>query len=99
MLFGAEFAIDNGEGAFEFLESAMKNKDSWDLVIVDPPSFARAKSGVKKAVAAYETLFANAAAVTTQNGLLAAASCSSHIDMPTFLRLQEAQSKSQKSQC
>lgn len=83
--------------AFEFLESAMKSKDSWDLVIVDPPSFARTKSGVKKAVAAYETLFANAAAVTTQNGLLAAASCSSHIDMPTFLTIcQNAVSRARR---
>lgn len=70
---------------FNFLEEAIKKKKSWELVIVDPPSFAPSKTSVKKAVATYQKLIAAAAAVTEPDGLMAAASCSSHIDLPVFL--------------
>lgn len=75
--------------AFEFLAEAAQQNRQWDLVIVDPPSFAPTKQSVKKAVSAYKKLINAAAAVTTNNGLLAAASCSSHIDLPTFLNACE----------
>jgi 23S rRNA (cytosine1962-C5)-methyltransferase len=75
--------------AFDFLEKASAAGDSWGLVIVDPPSFASSQGAVKKAVSAYERLFAAATAVTSPDGLLAVASCSSHIDLTTFLALCE----------
>ncbi|MCB9077934.1 MAG: class I SAM-dependent rRNA methyltransferase [Anaerolineaceae bacterium] len=75
--------------AFEFLAQAARQKKIWDLVIVDPPSFAPTKESVKKAIAAYQNLFASAATVTASDGLLAVASCSSHIDLPTFLTICE----------
>lgn len=71
--------------AFDFLAQADRQKKKWGLVIVDPPSFAPTKEAVNKAISAYQKLIAAAATVTTPNGLLAAASCSSHIDQPTFL--------------
>lgn len=71
--------------AFEFLERATQAKKVWDLVITDPPSFASSNETVKKAIAAYQKLIAGAATVTAPNGFLAAGSCSSHIDLPTFL--------------
>lgn len=70
---------------FEFLAQAARQNKKWELVVVDPPSFAPTKNSVKRAVAAYQKLIAAAAAVTTPDGLLAAASCSSHIDLPNFL--------------
>lgn len=71
--------------AFEFLERAVQAKKLWNLVIVDPPSFASSSDAVKKAIAAYQKLIAAAATVTAQDGILAVASCSSHVDLPTFL--------------
>jgi 23S rRNA (cytosine1962-C5)-methyltransferase len=50
--------------AFEFLDDAAAARERWDVVVVDPPSFAPSKASVPKAVAAYERLFAKAAAVT-----------------------------------
>lgn len=83
--------------AFEFLAEAAQKKRRWDLVVVDPPSFAPSKEAVNKAVTAYQNLIAAAAAVTTSDGLLAAASCSSHIDLPTFLSIcEEAVSKARR---
>jgi 23S rRNA (cytosine1962-C5)-methyltransferase len=78
------------QDAFEFLAQAIRDKRSWGLVIVDPPSFASAKETVSRALSTYERLMAAAATVTTPDGLLAVASCSSHVDMPTFLGACEA---------
>lgn len=83
--------------AFQFLADAAQKKKSWDLVVVDPPSFAPSKEAVEKALTAYQGLIAAAATVTSPEGLLAAASCSSHIDLATFLTLcEEAISKARR---
>jgi 23S rRNA (cytosine1962-C5)-methyltransferase len=71
--------------AFEFLAEAAASQKFWDLVVVDPPSFASSKAAVPKAIAAYQKLIAAAAVVTLPNGLLAAASCSSHLSLTAFL--------------
>lgn len=75
--------------AFEFLNDAVRQKRRWDVVVVDPPSFAPNQEAVPKAKAAYQTLIAGGARVTSKGGLLAAASCSSHVDLPMFLSLCE----------
>ncbi len=75
--------------AFEFLAHAGSHRKRWDIVIVDPPSFAPNQESVAKASAAYQTLITGGARVTAHGGLLAAASCSSHIDLPHFLNLCE----------
>ena len=75
--------------AFEFLTKAGSRRPRWDIVVVDPPSFAPNQESVAKASAAYQTLIAGGARITGRGGLLAAASCSSHIDLPHFLNLCE----------
>jgi 23S rRNA (cytosine1962-C5)-methyltransferase len=83
--------------AFDFLENAAKKKQRWDMVVVDPPSFATSRESTAKAVTAYQKLIAAGAAVTGSGGLLAAASCSSHITMETFLNIcEESVSKAQR---
>jgi 23S rRNA (cytosine1962-C5)-methyltransferase len=74
---------------FEFLADAGSQRKRWDIVIVDPPSFAPNQESIPKARAAYQSLIAAGARVTARGGLLAAASCSSHIDLPLFLTLCE----------
>jgi 23S rRNA (cytosine1962-C5)-methyltransferase len=70
---------------FEFLESAQQPKQLWDFVICDPPSFAPSESTKSTALAAYARLAQLAAKATTSGGMLALASCSSHIDHNDFL--------------
>lgn len=77
------------EDAFEFLARAGSNRKRWEIVIVDPPSFAPNQESIAKASAAYQTLITGGARVTARGGLLAVASCSSHIDLPHFLNLCE----------
>jgi 23S rRNA (cytosine1962-C5)-methyltransferase len=83
--------------AFEFLDSAQKEPKTWDVVILDPPSFAPSQAVVPKALQAYQKLIALGASVTTNGGILAAGSCSSHVSLDDFTRAcQEGISKARR---
>jgi 23S rRNA (cytosine1962-C5)-methyltransferase len=71
--------------AFDFLNAAIERGERWDIVISDPPSFARSKNAVEAATQAYRRLHRLAASVTAPGGLLCAASCSSHLSRDAFL--------------
>lgn len=75
--------------AFEFLDNARLKRRKWDVVIIDPPAFAPSEASVNRAMSAYRKLAFNGASVTDRGGLLALASCSSHIDETTFLEACE----------
>lgn len=74
------------QDAFEFLEQADTSGRRWDLVILDPPSFAPNRQSATRAGKAYERLVSAGAKVTSPGGLLAAASCSSHVGLEAFTR-------------
>ncbi|MBC7785617.1 MAG: class I SAM-dependent rRNA methyltransferase [Burkholderiales bacterium] len=76
--------------AFQFLEEARAAKREWDLVVVDPPSFAPAARHVEKATASYQALFTSALGVVAAGGIVALSSCSSHISSEMFFELTEA---------
>jgi 23S rRNA (cytosine1962-C5)-methyltransferase len=76
--------------AFEFLAEAVRRGDEYDLVISDPPSFAKNRAGLPVALAAYRKLHRLAAAVVAPGGSFAAASCSSQVDRKTFVASVEA---------
>ena len=71
--------------AFDFLTAAIEKGDRWDVVISDPPSFAHSKDAVPGALRAYRRLHRLAASVIEPDGLLCAASCSSHVSKDDFL--------------
>lgn len=70
--------------AFEFLESARKEHRRWDLIVVDPPSFAPAEKHVEKATESYIKLFSMALQVAAPQAIVALSSCSSHISPTQF---------------
>src|SRR5664279_1590787 len=72
---------------FAFLDAAIKKGDRWDIVISDPPSFAPSKNSVEAAKRSYLRLHRLAASVVSTNGMLCAASCSSHLRRDEFLTL------------
>lgn len=72
---------------FAFLARAIAQKQSWDIVISDPPSFAPSKNSLPMARRSYLQLHRLATQVVRPGGLLAAASCSSHLDRREFLAL------------
>ena len=67
------------EDAFEFLQGAAARGRRWDLVIVDPPSFAPSERAKPAALRAYQRLCDAALAVVEPGGRFALASCSSHV--------------------
>jgi len=79
-------------GVFEFvtadankhLEALAQEGQTFDVVITDPPSFARNRTQRRRAQRAYERLHALALGVLAPGGLYAAASCTSQIDVDTF---------------
>jgi 23S rRNA (cytosine1962-C5)-methyltransferase len=68
-----------------FLAKAKASGERWDLVVSDPPSFAPSEKTRTRALGAYRSLHAACAAVLTEDGILCAASCSSHVDATAFL--------------
>jgi 23S rRNA (cytosine1962-C5)-methyltransferase len=74
------------EDVFDYIERQLQLSSQWDMVIVDPPSFAKSESQVSAALLKYETLFARALRLVKPQGIFAAASCSSRV---TFSALQE----------
>jgi 23S rRNA (cytosine1962-C5)-methyltransferase len=75
--------------AFAFLEAAAREGRRWELVISDPPSFAKSKASLPSARDAYRRLHRLAAAVVAPGGLFCPASCSSHVTREDFVKLVE----------
>ena len=73
--------------AFDHLAACAASKEMFDLVIVDPPSFAPRKQALRAAEAAYTKLNAAAIRQVVPGGLVACASCSSHVPMDMFLQI------------
>lgn len=69
---------------FQFLETANSQKQLWDLVIVDPPSFAKNEDQINGALSSYRELLRLAIRVLRKDGLLAAASCTSRVTFDMF---------------
>lgn len=76
---------------FDFLSRTIQRGETYDLVILDPPSFARSKKNIHAATRAYVKLNALAIQCVAKGGLLASASCTSQLSPANFrLMLGEA---------
>ncbi len=73
--------------AFVFLAEATGRKERYDLIILDPPSFAKSKKTVRKGIRGYEELHRYALQLLNPGGFLATASCSHHIFEEKFLEI------------
>jgi 23S rRNA (cytosine1962-C5)-methyltransferase len=72
------------EDALRYLERIAAERVKFDVVISDPPSFARSKGQRHGALRAYERLHALAFGVLAPGGVYAAASCTSQVDVESF---------------
>ncbi len=71
--------------AFELLDSFKREGRKFDLIILDPPAFAKSQKAVESALAGYASLNRQALAVLqAQGGLLATASCSARVTPEAF---------------
>ena len=70
------------EDAFKFLDSIQK--DDYDLIILDPPAFAKHKSALKNALIGYRKLNAKAFEKIKSGGILFTFSCSQAVNREQF---------------
>ena len=70
--------------AFELLGNLAANGRTFDMVILDPPAFARRQESVSQALGAYSRLVALGLGVLQKGGVLVAASCSSRVPAEDF---------------
>ena len=70
--------------AFFLLKSLRKQGERFDIVILDPPSFAKRQADVEKGLNAYARLARLGLGVLNRGGMLVAASCSSRVSAQDF---------------
>jgi 23S rRNA (cytosine1962-C5)-methyltransferase len=72
------------QDVFQFLRAAEKVGSQYDLIILDPPSFTKTKSGLRDALRGYRELHMRAFRLLSKDGLLATFSCSHHVSDAAF---------------
>jgi len=90
---GGTLATLKGD-AFDVLESLAGKGARYDMVIIDPPAFAKRKKDLPKALAAYKRLNQLALKVCADDGILVSCSCSYHVSAAD---LQEAIAKAARA--
>lgn len=78
------FVAEDVEG---FLQRARQDGRIFDLVICDPPSFARSRAQADRAESAYARLTDSALRLVAPGGLYAAASCTTQVSPATFIEI------------
>jgi 23S rRNA (cytosine1962-C5)-methyltransferase len=76
---GVEFSVVN---VFDYL--AEKDATMWDVIVLDPPPFARSKSALANALRGYKEINLRAMKRLTLGGVLATYSCSHHVTAEVF---------------
>jgi len=98
---GARNAVLNGfaniewreADAFDALRELSRAGASFDLVVVDPPAFAKSKTVLPQAIRGYQEINLRAMRLVAPGGTLITASCSFHLGWPQFLSILEAAAK------
>jgi len=87
------------QGDAFFLLQQLANQDrTFDMVILDPPAFARKRDEADRALAAYDRLVRLGLGVLRRGGILVAASCSSQVAADEFYnRINSAAAKVKRS--
>ncbi len=71
--------------AFDYLNAMIEQKKTFDVINLDPPSFAKSRKTVNKAIKGYRQLHLLAYELLSPGGILATASCSHHVYEDKFL--------------
>ena len=81
--------------AFDVLTSLARRGERYDVVVIDPPSFASRADQVGRALSGYRRLTELGLAVVRPGGMLVQSSCSSRVDEASFhTSIREAASES-----
>jgi 23S rRNA (cytosine1962-C5)-methyltransferase len=67
------------QDVFAYLRAAEKAGAQFELIVLDPPSFTKTKTGIRDAIRGYRELHLRAFKLLSRDGLLATFSCSHHV--------------------
>lgn len=70
--------------AFEYLSQQKAEGKTYDLIILDPPAFAKHRDAVKNALRGYQRINAKAIEMIRKGGILFTFSCSQAVDKEAF---------------
>lgn len=70
--------------AFEYLSAQRDKGNTYDLIILDPPAFAKHRDAVKNALRGYQRINAKAIEMIRPGGILFTFSCSQAVDKEAF---------------
>ncbi|MDD3191798.1 MAG: class I SAM-dependent rRNA methyltransferase [Bacilli bacterium] len=72
---------------FEQFRIYRKQKEMFDVIILDPPAFIKSKDKVKEGYRGYKDLNIQAMKCMNKNGYLITCSCSQHLTLPLFMQM------------
>jgi 23S rRNA (cytosine1962-C5)-methyltransferase len=72
------------QDVFQFLRAAEKAGAQYDLIVLDPPSFTKTRSGLRDALRGYRELHMRAFKLLSKEGILVTFSCSHHVSDTAF---------------
>jgi 23S rRNA (cytosine1962-C5)-methyltransferase len=83
-----DVAVDAREGnVFDELRAFERIGERFDMVVLDPPAFAKSKGAVDKATAGYKEINLRALKLLRPGGVLVTCSCSFHVSEAAFAEI------------
>jgi 23S rRNA (cytosine1962-C5)-methyltransferase len=72
---------------FDFLTDASRTGKQWDVIVLDPPAFAKSKGALENAIRGYKEINLRALKCIPSGGFLVTCSCSQHMSPELFRRM------------
>ncbi len=82
--------------AFDVLKNLTKEDKRWDVVMLDPPSFAKSRSSIDKAVTGYKEINLRGIKLVKPGGFLVTSSCTSLVQPELFYDIIQRAAKDAK---
>ncbi len=79
--------------AFDVLKQWTKEEKTWDVVMLDPPSFTKSRSSIDKAVAGYKEINLRGIKLVKPGGFLVTSSCTNLVQPELFLDIIQMAAK------
>jgi 23S rRNA (cytosine1962-C5)-methyltransferase len=76
--------------AFDLLRDYDERGELFDLVVLDPPAFAKSRTAVEAAIGGYKEINLRALKLLRPGGMLVSCSCSHHVSEGRFLEMLQA---------
>jgi len=75
--------------AFDYLRERERDGTTFDMIVLDPPAFAKSRAALPSALRGYHEINLRAMRLLAPGGFLYTASCSYHLTKPLFLEMVE----------